>query len=192
MTGDHRPDNRTDRQKWQAIDSDEHASVQGLLRLLPPVKEDDLPEQLRVFRTGTAQLKLELLAMCALGPRVLVGEEKGAEVPISSLVEDGAFPFQLAEAPPSAEKTSVLFLLHPSVSIDSLRETLPSAELLATHAIGTTDLQALLQGDTATFQRRRTDRLLLHLRSFLAEQAALTPADRDRPPIDAYFTEESA
>ena len=193
LSGDHKPDNRTDRPRWQAIDSDEHGSVQRLLRLLPAVGMDDLPTELRAFRRGTAQVKVELLAMCALGPRVLVGEDVGAEISVASLLTDGAsFPCQLTSVPPGTEKTSAAFVLHADVSADDLRKAPPAAELLATHLIDTPAFQTLLDGNHAAFVARRSTDLLFHLRSFLNDRAALAPTDRDRPPVDAYFTEESA
>ena len=66
------------------------------------------------------------------------------------------------------------------------------AELLGTHAIDALAFQALAAGDTHQFCARRTAALVAHLGAFLKDRAALAPKDRDRPPLDAYFGEESA
>lgn len=198
LSGAHKSDNRTDRPGWQAIPSgdgaDEHAAVQSLLRLLPRVDEKDLPTGLQPYRCDVARVHIELLAMYALGPRWLVGEDKGIEVSISSFTEDdkATFPWQIVEPESGAEKTSALFLLHPRALVAVLRADPPDAALLATHAIDPLAFQALLAGDAKQFIARRTAVLTSQLRAFLRERAALAPMDRDRPPLDAYFSEEGA
>lgn len=198
MSGALTLDDRADRQRWLAISSgdgaDEHAAVQSLLKLLPRVDEGDLPTYLQAHGRDAARSDIELLAMYALGPRWLAGEDKGLQVFISSLIEDKRLPFlwQIVEPESEVEKTSALFLLHPSVAIETLRAAPPDAALLATHAIAPQAFQALLSGDVKQFIARRTFALVSHLRAFLRERAALAPADRDRPPLDAYFNEESA
>ena len=105
LSGDHKTDNRTDRPRWQAIVSgegaNEHAAVQSLLRLLPRLDESDLPTGLHSYRRNVARVDIELLAMYALGPRLLVGEEEGLEVPVSALIEAGTppFPTQIMDPP---------------------------------------------------------------------------------------------
>ncbi len=193
LTGHHRTDNKSDRPKWKAVVADEHASVQALLKLLPPVTAAHLPDALAApFRRGTARVDVELLAMLALGPRMLVGEDRGAEVSIAALIRDEELPWPAGALPPDAEKTSALFLLHPSISEKDLRTIDPDDQALATHAIDPHAFAALLAGDIVEFQRCRAGALLPHLRAFLAEQAGIDAADRDRPPLDAYFTDEGA
>ncbi|WP_437311880.1 DUF262 domain-containing protein [Sorangium sp. So ce388] len=192
LTGHHRTDNKTDRPRWRAIVTDEHASVQALLKLLPPVTEDSLPGALAPFRRGTARVDVELLAMFALGPRVLSGDDRGAEIAIPSLLGNPDFPWPVAEPAPGAEKTSALFLLHAPIDQRGLHEIDPSDELLSTHAIDPAGFRALLAGDVAEFQQRRASSLLRHLRAFLREQAGIGAADRDRPPLDAYFMDGEA
>ena len=192
LTGHHRTDNKTDRPRWKAIVADEHASVQTLLKLLPPVTANNLPDALAPFRRGTARVDMELIAMCALGPRVLSGEDCGTEVAILSLVGQPEFPWPVAEPAPGMEKTSALFLLHAPLVQGALAAVEPSDALLATHAIDAEGFRALLVGDIAEFQRHRTSALVAHIRAFLAEQAGIGAADRDRPPLDAYFGDEGA
>jgi len=193
LSADHKTDNSTDRPKWQAIAPDEHASIQKLLRLLPPVGLSDLPTGLQSYRRGNARVDIELLAMYALGPRMLVGEEKGVELSVSSLrAAESTFPLQLVDVPPGVDKTTALFLLHPRVSIETLREQAPDESLLASHAIDRAAFQLLLEGDTVQFCAHRAEALVRHLRAFLTDCAALGTTDRDRPPLDAYFGEECA
>jgi hypothetical protein len=164
----------------------------SVAKLLPAVTAESLPDALAPFRRGTARVDVELLAMFALGPRVLIGEERGAEVAIASLIGDSEFPWPVADPALAAEKTSALFLLHAPLTHHALSAITPSDELLATHAIDPDAFQALLAGDIEAFQRRRSVALLAHLRAFLAEQAEIGAADRDRPPLDAYFASDEA
>lgn len=196
LSGDHKTDNRTDRPKWQAIDQDEHGSVQRLLHLLPAVDANDLPAGLHPYRRGVARVDIEIVAMCGLGPRFLVGEERGLEVPVSTLLAAGeALPTLIAphaNGSSELEKTCALFIMHPAVTLDDLRPQTADVDLLASHGIDPVAFTALLGGDVAQFQARRTEALLRNLRAFLTERAALKPADRDRLPLDAYFGEEGA
>jgi hypothetical protein len=192
ITGNHRIDNKTDRPRWKAIVADEHASVQTLLKLLPPVTPDSLPDSLAPFRRGTARVDIELLGTFALGPRVLSGEDRGTEVPLAQLTERSEFPWSIADPPPGTEKTSALFLLHSPMSHAELAELDPSDALLASHAITPDAFRAFLAGDIDQFQRRRGEALLTHIRTFLTEQADLAAVDRDRPPLDAYFASDEA
>ncbi len=192
LSGVHRTDYRIDRKNWQAIDTDQHGSVQRLLALLPPIAESALPIRLEAFRRGSARINLEILALYALEPKIVTGEERGAEVAIASLIaSDERLPAPIVDARPGTEKTLAQYWLHPSIAADVLREEPPPLELLASHGIDQEAFEALRRGDETTFVARRTERLLAHLRAFLAERASIDPSDHDRPPLDSYF-EESA
>ena len=191
LSGVHRTDNRLDRKNWQSIDADEHASLQRLLALLPKVDAASLPVALhQPFRRGVAQVDVEVIAAFALDPKVLVGPDRGADVPVAALVAaEQKVPWPLVET--SSSRTTACFLLHPEVTVEELRASPPPAALLATHAIGEAAFAALVAGDVDAFVRARADALLAHLQGFLETRAALDAPDHDRPPLDAYF-EESA
>ncbi len=193
LTGDHRTDNGIDRRKWSAIDGDEHASVQRLLKLLPVVPADSLEGTLQPFRRGTARSNVELLALCALEPRVLVGDERGLEVPIASLLtrDDKCLPSPLDESRAPSERTLADHIMHPVLEPQELYANPPDSTLLATHAIPTLAWEAFLRRDVSACVEGRKATLERHLHAFLRDRTGHGATDRDRPPLDAYF-EESA
>jgi hypothetical protein len=195
LTEEHRTDNGLDRPKWKAIDTDEHGSVQRLLKLLRPVTDTDLPNELQGLggRRG-ARHHTELISMASLEPRVLLGEERGQRVSIASLIErETSFTVEVVPSS-NGERTLASVLLHPP--LDTVLE--PSAlaglpePLLASHAISPAALTAWSAGDVQGFIGLHYTRLLAHLRQFLTEEAGLHSGDNDRQPLDAYFTEEGA
>jgi hypothetical protein len=195
LTSEHRIDNGLDRPKWKAIDSDEHGSVQRLLKLLSPVTGADLPTELQVLGgRRSARHYTELISLASLAPKVLLGEECGQLVSIASLIEqDLKFTVELVPTP-SGERTMASVLLHPPISTalePSLLVGLPEP-LLASHAVSQTDLATWSSGEVKDFITRRSARLLAHLRRFLTDGAGLHSGDHDRQPLDAYFMEEGA
>lgn len=194
LTGDFT--NPFEARQWAAIDGDEHASVQRLLRLLPPVTKALCDRPLAPYRHGQARTNIELLAMCDLEPRVLAGEEQGDEVAIASLLtEDGSqnnFPALIHKGGAAPERTVTHYLLHPKITVEALRSSSPQAAQLSSHAIDARAWDALMRGKMKEFLARRAEVLEAHLRAFLTERTAWEAIDRDRPPLDSYFLEESA
>jgi hypothetical protein len=191
LSSDHRLDNRVDGPKWNAMDGDEHATLQRLLKLLPAVTRDDVPRALSAIAGRSAQTRMELIALAALDPRLLVGDERGKPVPIASLIDDESveFPTPLV---PADKKTVASLLLHPRLSAKELIESASAQPMLDTHGIGAEAFAALAAGQTVTFLGLRTARLAAHTHAFLVSEAGLDAADHDRLPLDAYFTEEGA
>jgi hypothetical protein len=189
LTGDHRTDNRTDGPKWRAIDTDEHATLQRLLKLLPQVTVDDVPRELSTAATQSAQRKMELVALASLDPCVLTRDERGRPVPIAALIDGLAdFPTILTT---EGKKTLATLLLHSRLKIEALVASAPPQQLLDTHGIDAEAFAALAADEIDVFLKRRTERLSEHLHTFLVSQAGLDAADHDRLPLDSYF-EESA
>ena len=194
VTGDHRRDNRIDGKRWQAINKDENASVQRLLKLLPPVTETHLGGSLQPYRSNNARSRIELLAMCDLGPRVLGGEERGTLVPIAAILTDSPanLPSTLTETRAEPERSSANYLIHPKISVQEMIDNAPTAEVLASHSIEPRAWEALKGGDLSEFVEQRKSSLARHLGHFLRECTGADAADRDRLPLDSYFVEESA
>lgn len=188
LTGDHRKDNRIDGRKWSAIDSDEHMTVQRLLRLLPKVTADDIPGELSAVAAQSAQTRIELVALASLEPRMLTGDERGTLVQIASLIDDekAGFPATLLTA---GRKTVAALLLHPSMSLEQLGSSAAPQPLLETHGIEPETFAALRAGQADVFIERRAARLAAHIRAFLIAEAGLDAADHDRLPLDAYLGE---
>jgi len=195
LTGDHSTDNRTDGPKWQAIVADEHRSIQNLLKLATRVEEAKLAPGLRPYNRATARTKIELIALAALEPRVLAGEERGQLVPLASLIEESQdFPFLVAA---EGERTLASYLLHPEIGPEELKELeerSPEPDLLMSHGMDAAVLEALLAGAgyQQAFVERRRKILSEHVRSTLRLWTAADASDHDRPPLDAYFAAESA
>lgn len=192
LTGDHRTDNGTDGKKWQAIQGDEHGSVQRLLRALPPVPPGSIPDNLApIRRLDAARTRIELLALAARRPRMLTVDEAGTDVPLAQMYnrgEAGSLPWSIVKAP-NEDRTTAGLLLHPPLKSWEPLFT-ATEEALASHAIGPTALAALRRGDDAAFLEQRAATLGEDLQRFLLERTALDPPDRDRAPLDAYFDVE--
>lgn len=193
-------DGTTDDSAWSAtgdraaaaaltINQDEHSAVQRLLRLLPSLTAAEIPTQLGVFHRSAAQTRIELIALAAMDPRLLTGAEVGAPVPLAALLNEDPpevlAPFIIL---PDAERTLAEILLHPRITPEEFFAAPPA--LLRSHGIDEAALAALRQGDTVDFLRLRSALLTDHVTRFLRERAALDPPDRDRAPLDAYFSEE--
>ncbi len=190
ISGDHKTDNAIDARKWKAITEDEHSSVKRLLTILPQINIDQFSWDLQPYRAKNARSKIELLSMVALSPRVLFGEDKGLEVPITAmLTEEEQFPFQLVDAP-SSEKTVAHLLLHCKFKHDQLFGEPLDVELLESHAIDTPAYSALSVGDKAQFIILRSRLLVKNLKTFLSERLVLNSPDRDRASLESYFLDE--
>lgn len=195
LTSDHSTDNGVDGRKWAAIDGDEHATVQRLLKLLPAVTEAQRSGALAPYRMTTARTKIELLSMCDREPRVLVGDEAGEEVPIAAQFHDDNrkyFPLLIDEDTPASERTVAHVLVHGRVTLEALRAAAPTDVELASHAITRVAWEAFVTGDVGDFVASRRAVLEDRLERFLTTRAALNATDRDRPPLDTYFEEDQA
>lgn len=197
ISGLHQTNNAVNGPQWAAIRDDEHGSVQRLLRPLPSFTQERLSWHLEAYRRGTADTDIELIAMYALTPRVLVGEERGATVQPATMLarqsDDLAQKFPCVIAPGGAsDRTVAHVLLHPRITLDELRAVPYDAVLHESHGINREAWEALVAGDDAGFFARRAARLRAHIECFLVERMGLRVGDRDHPPLDAYLTEESA
>lgn len=190
LSGYHRTDNRTDGPKWQAIVKNEHESIQGLLALgagadIPA----SLDAELLPFNRATARTRIDLVALAALEPRLLTGEDRGQLVPLAALIEESQdFPAPLVR---SGEKTIASYLLHPEIDLDELRRSPPGRDLLASQGMDEPILAALLRGDEPAFLDGRRKLLTEHVRSTLRRWTGMDAADRDRRPLDDYFETEA-
>ena len=192
LTGFHRTDYSVDRRNWSAIESDdEDGSVQRLLKALPAVSRADLPTALhRPFRRNIARVRVELLALASLGPRLLTGENRGELCPIG--MSDESFPAALTTFKSGEdEKSSAAFLLHPApLALESLDEL--DEGLLATHLLTADMVRKAKAGQLAGALAERAAAFTQFLPAFLTERAAIGAPDRDHRPLDSYLDEQSA
>lgn len=184
----HRSDNAIDQKAWSALRvRDEHLSVQRLLGLLPPVTSSAYPLPLKPFRRGNAMDAVSVIALYALEPKTLVGDERGDDINITSMLDDDLrVPLPIVE---DDHKTLAAFILHEPVEVAQIVSTPPSADLLASHAMDADILSALGRGDVTSFLSMRTALIERHIRAFLDRYAALDTRDHDRAPIESYFEE---
>lgn len=196
LSGNLATNNALDGHRWKAIVPDEHQSVQSLLRLLPRISDEHRAPSEPPYRRGTARAKVELLSLYALGPRRLVGDEQGALLEPSSLLaeQEGAVRAELPwfMGSPGAGRTLSGAILHPKVSVESLREVPWSAALHGSHAISERAWTHFVQDDLDGFERARRDDVEAQLRRFLDSHLGFDLDDHDRPPLDLCLVEESA
>lgn len=190
ISGVHRTDYSSDRRNWQAIaEGDEHGSVQRLLRGLAPMTVDYEPYRLEAFRRHHARSRVELMALAALGPLLVHGEDAGRRVPIAVLLE-AERPLIPWHVDSRKGATVAGMLLHPSIE---LREgTSASEALLRSHLLDPESWRLLCAGDTSAAVDRRTPAVLDHVRRFVQERLALDQPERDRPPAEGYLAEDGA
>jgi hypothetical protein len=186
MSGDHKTDNAVDSKKWKCITENEHSSVQSLLRLLPKLDLNATTKTLGTFRSNSATSRVELLAMISISPRILFGDGEGSEVPVAPLITSkDHFPFLFARGE-NNHRTLAHYILHPNFDIDDFKKENISQTLLNSHGINSDAYLAYMENDMTKFIQLRTQTLNDNLQVFLANKLAITPPDRDRPPIESY------
>ena len=192
LSGDHKTDNKTDQPKWQAIGPDQHETVQRLLKLgnrIDVAAKVEAP--LQPFNQRTARTRIELIALAALEPRWLTGEDRGQPLALGSLIESEKKEDHVPSAVMDARGTIADYLLHPKFDRTELGAR-PDKVTLESHGLDNAMLDALLGGDAATFRAQRTKVLEHYVQATLREWTGVDDADHDRPPLDAYFDAESA
>jgi hypothetical protein len=206
LAGTHSGDTVSTRRVLDAIDTDEHGSVQ---RLLVEVGERNVnePDASAPFNFAHAQSKLEVLAMLALEPRdVRTGQRvQPIELFGSTQDEGGAALPRLFTAPHQKQadthRSVVNRLVHPEVERlkaalkeaangDALFGEVDAHMLLRSHGIDDDASRALALGDADAFFEARRRFLKAHLSSFFAARAKWS--DNDRPPIEALIVEDES
>ncbi|WP_163778028.1 DUF262 domain-containing protein [Myxococcus vastator] len=189
LSGDHRLDYKTDQPKWQAIDDDQHGTIQRLLKLGNRADVDEaLAAPLQPFNRRTARTKIELVALAALEPRWLTGEDRGEPLELGTLIEkQDHFPGAVVQG----KGTIADYLLHPKFDVGELSAG-QNAATLESHCLDDAMLAALIAGHSEAFEACRARALTRYVQTTLRAWAGVDDADHDRPPLDAYFDEESA
>jgi hypothetical protein len=189
LSGDHRTDNKTDQLKWQAIGSNQHETVQRLLKIGSRIDiTTEVEAPLHPFNRRTARTRIELIALAALEPRWLTGEDRGQPLALGALIEKED---HVPSAVIDASGTIAAYLLHPKLNLAEL-DLRPDKKTLESHGLDDAMLDALLAGDAATCLAQRTKVLTHYLQATLREWTGVDDADHDRLPLDAYFEAESA
>lgn len=171
----------------------EEASVQHLLEMVAG-RPDALPDVGSAFNFRHATSKLQALAMLDLGPRDL---ESGEPVYIGLYLGLDAHDFPMPAiitrhgAGNAALQSAANRLIHPSRP--KLRRLLAQArdpEILASHGLSETAIQALRADDFAGFLARRAPLLQSHFEGFFARHARWE--ESDRPSLSALLAEDEA
>ncbi|MFY0578789.1 hypothetical protein ACN28S_34920 [Cystobacter fuscus] len=189
LSGDHKTDNKTDQPKWQAIGADQHETVQRLLKIGNRIDiAAEIKAPLQPFNRRTARTRIELVALAAMEPRWLTGEDRGQPLALGALIEkEDLVPSVVIDE----SRTIADYLLHPKFDLSEL-STRPDTLTLESHGLDNAMLDALLAGDAATFSAQRTNVLAHYVQATLQEWTGVDDTDHDRPPLDAYFDAESA
>lgn len=202
LAGTHSGDTVSTRRVLDAINGDEHHSVQRLLQgtaSRPP----KLPDASSQFNFRHAESKLEMLALLALGPRDvssgrllaptdLLGSKP---VDVDFRVPQKIFPAS-AHAAGGSNLSVVNRIAHPyrpgikrtlanAAADDSLLD-LPDVAVLRSHGIDDASSVALLASDAEQFFTARREFLQAHFESFFSRQAQWH--ESDRPPIAALVS----
>jgi hypothetical protein len=198
LAGTHSGDTVSTRRVLDAIDGDEHRSVQRLLQGTA-TRPARLPDATSQFNFRHAESKLELLALLALDPRDASSGRRleptdllGAHAENVELRVPQIFPAR-AEKPNEPSLSVVNRVAHPyrpgirkALADAGAEDALfnpPDVALLRSHGIDQAASDALLLGDAARFFSARRQFLQAHFESFFSRRAQWQ--DSDRPPISA-------
>ena len=184
-TGAHTGVSIQTRQMLAAIDNDEHASVQRLLRTTPHASIEVL--DLDHFAFSYARSKVQLLALLDLEPRDL---HSGAPItpPDDALDDLDAYQRLVRTVLSHAAGHGLAGrVLHPSLPSGLRRAVVQCQDpaILASHAITPEAQLALKNDDIDTFLAVRRADLLALLESFLDGRCGWD--ESDTPPFDAFF-----
>jgi hypothetical protein len=195
ISGSHRGDTVALRRTLDAIEpGDEARSVQNLLA--EAGKRPQAPALLRPFRFRFARTKLQLVALCALGPRHLV---TGQGLDVAALCANPKGPaVRLSSSNRSPEEGGLANrLLHPPFAGVSWRKQLTTCtnqEVLRSHLVSQSAQQLLQSGDLdfIAFLRQREAELQPYIENFLDSKAEWEASDRDRPSLTSLVVAEAA
>ncbi len=159
---------------------DEEAAVQTLLASVPAAKpeKNDKP-----FRFGTAQAKLDLLALASLGPKNLV---EGNFIDVGALVaEYGSkavqwLPQSEDDSSTNIERNMAHFVVHPPIGRRAFVSALISSspDVLQGHGFDSQAAEALQKGDYRTMIAMREQFLQRYADAFLEKHARWGESDR--------------
>ncbi|MBK8255805.1 MAG: DUF262 domain-containing protein [Polyangiaceae bacterium] len=158
----------------------EEEAVQVILKSAP---SNEPEHENRPFRLGSAQGKVQLLALAALGPRHLLN---GGVLNVGDLVESfrsrSLHPLPSDASARSARDLSAL-IVHPPIAPKMLSGALSAAteEVLLSHGFSAESIDALRLKDFASATRLRGDRVRRHVHDFCSKHARW--GENDRPSI---------
>ena len=158
----------------------EEEAVQALLESVPRLRP---APNLRPFRFGSAQSRLELLALSALGPKNLVeGDALDAGLLLAEHGARAIVPLPGGEDDPSGATTRTLanVLMHPPIGKHVLLAALATATpaMLASHGLNSEAADALRHEDWRRMTAARHLELSSHVAMFLDAHARWDETDR--------------
>lgn len=198
LAGTHSGDTVSTRRVLDAIDGDEHQSVQRLLQGTA-VRPSELPDARSQFNFRHANSKLEMLALLALGPRDLSSGRLVAPTDLLGSQPDDMdlrVPQIFAAGVHAADGSNLSVvnrIAHPyragikkalanAAADDSLLDV-PDVAVLRSHGIDEASSAALVVGNAEQFFAARRQFLQVHFESFFSRRAQWH--DSDRPSIAA-------
>lgn len=172
------------RKAVQDVDNDEHASVS---RLLVSLGASSPPEiDLNAVQLNKAAAKTNIALLSSMHPRDL---RDGEVIDVSALLDDDGSQ-ALLEVVAGAEPLLAGRLLHGALD-DEIADSLlldADPELLHSHAVPKSALEALRRGDSPGFVKARAVELAQRLRE---QRARLSEPDaQDHPPLSALAIDD--
>jgi hypothetical protein len=184
------------RDSVRAIDSDEHASMDRLMRGLPA--RPDARWALSRFDGRLPTSRMEVLALLSLGPLPMPRADLFREGPVETAEIVGrdrlaseVFLGAHAEDDRALAKTAanrVLLEVSLARSGSTQLPSDPDSPFFASHAIPPEAAEALRRRDKAAFLRSRADALVDVVEAFLERHAGWD--ELDLPPLDTFLEEE--
>lgn len=198
LAGTHSGDTVSTRRVLDAINGDEHHSVQRLLQGTAS-RPSKLPDASSQFNFRHAESKLEMLALLALDPRDVLSGQFLAPTDLLGAQDDDVdkrfpqiFPAR-ARAVDGPGLSVVNRIAHPyrrgfktalsNAAADDALFNSPDLSLLRSHGIDEAARSALQAGNSEEFFVARREFLQAHFESFFSRQAQWH--ESDRPPIAA-------
>ncbi len=185
ISGEHRAERiPTVRAVLKGLDGDaqgdEEMAVQTLLASVPSVKPDKVDKP---FRFGTAQAKLDLLALASLGPRDLV---EGNFIDVGSLIAESGtkaiqwLPQSDDESSANMERNMAHFVVHPPIGRRAFVSALISSspDVLQGHGFDSHAAEALQKADYRSMIALRERFLQRYADVFLEKHARWGESDR--------------
>lgn len=176
VSGQHQGSTMSVRKTLEAVDGDEHASVQRLLGILPKHFETALP--LDGFRFRDARAKIQVLALWSSRPRNLQTGEK-LDVHSESLFPPAIITSSLPEGHLANR------MIHPEIAGSRVLRTalleVSERRILDSHVLNVECIASLRERKYDEFERLRGELLRPVVERFIEERTQ--PRGSDRPPL---------
>jgi hypothetical protein len=182
------------RKSVNAVRDDPVASARRLLELIRPMRDNWVPDLTQTASGRSAMARLNLLALAARRPRLIVSNDEtqiGDVVDLAGIVDEGQRPYLkiVQKTADSTEMADTLAnrLVHPPVDAD-VAAVLTSGlerEMLTSQLVDDECVALLGAGDTSAFLQRRSKLVSDAIAAYVLRNAKW--GFRDGPPVAPLF-----